>query len=59
VPGPSCLQAKIAVAKFKKFISLGSDQISAELVQAGGAILRSEVHELIQPISNKVEYPDQ
>jgi hypothetical protein len=40
VPGPSHLQDKIAIAKLKKYKSPGSDQIPAELIQAGGEILR-------------------
>jgi hypothetical protein len=35
VPGPSCLEVEIAVAKLKKYKSLGSDQIPVELIQAG------------------------
>jgi hypothetical protein len=35
----------------------GSDQISAELVQAGGETLMSEIHELINSIWNKEELP--
>jgi hypothetical protein len=38
VPGPSCLEVKIAIAKLKKYKSLCSDQIPAELIQAGGEI---------------------
>jgi hypothetical protein len=36
VPGPSRLEVEIAVAKLKKNKSPSSDQISAELIQAGG-----------------------
>jgi hypothetical protein len=32
VPGPSCLEADIAIAKLKKYTSPGSDQIPAELI---------------------------
>jgi hypothetical protein len=35
VPGPSRL-VEIAIAKLKKYKSPGSDQIPAELIQAGG-----------------------
>jgi hypothetical protein len=41
VPGPSRLEFEIAIAKLKKCKSLGSDQIPAELIQAGGEILQS------------------
>jgi hypothetical protein len=40
----------IAIAKLKKYKSPGSDQIPAELIQAGGEILRSKIHELINSI---------
>jgi hypothetical protein len=36
VPGPSHLGVEIAIAKLKKYKSSGSDQIPAELIQAGG-----------------------
>jgi hypothetical protein len=39
VPGPSCLEAEIAIAKLKKYKSPSSDQIQAELIQAGGETL--------------------
>jgi hypothetical protein len=35
---------EIAVAKLKKYKSPGSDQILAELIQAEGEILLSEIH---------------
>jgi hypothetical protein len=34
---------EIAIAKLKKYKSPGSDQIAAELIQAGGEILLSEL----------------
>jgi hypothetical protein len=57
--GPSCLEVEIAIAKFKKYKLLGSDQILAELIQAGGQILVSVIYKLINYISNKEELPDQ
>jgi hypothetical protein len=36
VPGPSRLEVEIDIAKLKKYKSPGSDQIPAELIQAGG-----------------------
>jgi hypothetical protein len=35
VPGPSRLEVEIAIAKLKMYKSPGSDQIPAELIQAG------------------------
>jgi hypothetical protein len=58
VPGPSRLEAEIAIAKLKKYKSPGSDQIPAELIQTGGKILLSAVHKLINSVSNKEKLPD-
>jgi hypothetical protein len=52
VPGPSRLEVEIAIAKLKKYKSPGSDQI-LELIQAGGKILLSAVHKLINSVWNK------
>jgi hypothetical protein len=46
VPEPSSSEAAIAVEKFKKYKSPGIDQIPAELIQAVGNTLRSEIHKL-------------
>jgi hypothetical protein len=59
VAGPSRLEIEIAVARLKKYTSPGSDQIPAERVQAGGEMLLSVIHKLINSIWNKVELPDQ
>jgi hypothetical protein len=59
VPGPSGLEAEIAIAKLKKYKSQGSDQIPAELIQAGGEKLLSEIHKLINSVWNKEKLPDQ
>jgi hypothetical protein len=59
VPGPSRLEVEIVIAKLKKYKSPGSDQIPAELVQAAGKILLSEIHKLINSVWNKEELPDQ
>jgi hypothetical protein len=39
VPGPNHLEFEIAIAKFKKYKSPGSDKILAETIQAGGETL--------------------
>jgi hypothetical protein len=59
VPGPSRFEVEIAIATLKKCKSPGSDQISAELIQAGGEILLSEIHKLIDSFWNMEELPDQ
>jgi hypothetical protein len=50
---------EIAIAKLKKYKSPGSDQIPAELIQAGGKILLSEIHKLMNSVRNKKELPYQ
>jgi hypothetical protein len=47
VPDPSPSEVEIAIAKMKKYKSPVSNQISAELIQAGGETLQSEIHKLI------------
>jgi hypothetical protein len=59
VPGPSRLEAEIAIAKLKKYKSPGSGHIPAELIQAGCEVLLSAVHKLINFVWNKKELPDQ
>jgi hypothetical protein len=59
VPGPSLLEVEIAITKLKKYKSPGSDQIPAELSQAGGEILLSVIHKLINSLWNEEELPDQ
>jgi hypothetical protein len=58
VPGPSHLEVEIYIAKLKKCRSPGSDQIPAELYQAGGETLVCVIHKLITSIWNKEELPD-
>jgi hypothetical protein len=50
---------EIAIAKLKKYKLPGSDQILIELIQAGGEILLSAIHKLINSVWNKEELPDQ
>jgi hypothetical protein len=58
VPGPSPFEAETAIAKLKMYKSPGSNQIPAELTEAGHEILRSEIHKLINYILYKEELPD-
>jgi hypothetical protein len=58
-PGPSRLEVEIAIVKFKKYKSPGSDQILAELIQGGSEILLSVIHKLVNSVWNKEELPDQ
>jgi hypothetical protein len=43
----------------KIYKSPGRDEIPAELIQAGGETLQSEIHKFINSIWNKEELPDQ
>jgi hypothetical protein len=43
----------------KNYKSPGSDEILAELIQAGGEMLLSAIHKLINSVWNKEELPDQ
>jgi hypothetical protein len=40
----SASEAEVAIAKLKRYKMLGVDQIPAELIQAEGEILCSEIH---------------
>jgi hypothetical protein len=50
VPGPSRLEVEIAIATLKKYKSPGIDQIKSKLIQAGGEILLSAIHKLINSV---------
>jgi hypothetical protein len=47
---PSASLAEIAISKFKKYKSPGIGRIPAELIQAGGETLLSNIHKLINSI---------
>jgi hypothetical protein len=53
VPGPSRIEVEIAIARLRKYKSPGSDEILAELIQAGGKILLSALRKLINSVRNK------
>jgi hypothetical protein len=59
VPEPSTTEVEVAIRKMKRYKAPGSDQIPAELIQAEGEILHSEIHKLIMLIWNKEELPHQ
>jgi hypothetical protein len=50
---------EVAIAKLKMYKSLGSDQILAELIEAGGESFCSKIRKLINYICNTEELPDQ
>jgi hypothetical protein len=45
-PTPFEVEVEIAIAKLKNYELPAIDQILADLIQAGGEILRSEIHNL-------------
>jgi hypothetical protein len=47
VPDPSPFELEIALAKLESYKSPGSYQIPAEHIKAGGEILHSKIHKLI------------
>jgi hypothetical protein len=59
VPGRSRFEVEIAIAKLRKYKSPGSDEIPAELIEAGGETLLSAIHKLINSVWNKEELPNQ
>jgi hypothetical protein len=44
VPCPSDFEVEMSIAKLKKYKSSGSDQILAELYQAGGEVCDPQTH---------------
>jgi hypothetical protein len=59
LPGPSRFEVRTAIAKLKTYKSPGSDQIPAELIQAGGETSPSAIHKRINCNWNKEELPYQ
>ena len=53
MPEPSAFEVELAIEKLKSHKSLGTVQIPAELIKAGGRIVRSEIHNLIISFWNK------
>jgi hypothetical protein len=58
VPSPSHLETEISITKLKRYKSPGSDEIPAELIQAGGETV-SAADKLINSVWNKEELTDQ
>ena len=48
VPDSSTFVVEIAIERLKRHKSPGISQIPAEVIQAGGRTIRSEIHEVIQ-----------
>jgi hypothetical protein len=52
MPEPSAFEVEMAIEKLRRHKSRGIDHIPAELIKAGGRIIRSEIHKLIISIWN-------
>jgi hypothetical protein len=50
VPEPNLVKVEIAIENLERHKSLGSDQILAKLIKAGGGKLHSEIHKIIRPM---------
>jgi hypothetical protein len=59
VPEPSAFEIEMAIEKLKRQKSPGVDQIPAELIKAGGRIIRSEIHKFIISTWNKEELSEE
>jgi hypothetical protein len=53
------LGVEMAVEKLKRYKSPGTDQIPAEVIQAGSRTMHSEILKLINSLWNKKELPEQ
>jgi hypothetical protein len=51
---PVLFELEVAIAKPEKYKSPGTDQIPAELIKAGGEMLLSAIHKLINSIWNRL-----
>jgi hypothetical protein len=58
VPEQSTFEFEMAIERLKRHNSPGFDQISAELIKAGGRTIRSEIHKIINSIWNREELPE-
>jgi hypothetical protein len=59
IPQPSSFQVEIAAEKLVIYTSQGTDQITAEVIQAGDGALCSKMHDLTNAIWNKEEFHQQ
>jgi hypothetical protein len=59
VTGISLFEVEIAIAKLKRYKFPGSDKFQAEVLQAGGETLLSQILKLINSTSKKEELPNQ
>jgi hypothetical protein len=55
VPEPSAFEVEMGIEKLKRYKSPGVDQISAEIIKAGGTKICSEIQKRISSIWKKTE----
>ena len=58
VPEPSVFEVESAIEKLKGHKSLGTGQITAEMIKAGGRTIRSEIYKFMNSIWKKEEFPE-
>ena len=59
VPEPSAFEVELAIDKLKCHNSPGIDEITAELIKAGGGTICLEIHKLIISIWKKEKLPEE
>jgi hypothetical protein len=59
VPDPSAFEIELAIEKLKSNKSPDIDQITVELIKAGGRTIRYEISKLIVSIWSKEELPEE
>jgi hypothetical protein len=59
VPELSVFEVEMGIENLKRYISPGLDQITAELIKAGGRTICPEIQKFINSIWNKEELPEE
>ena len=59
VPEPSAFEVEMSMEKIKRPKSPGIDQIPAKLFESGSRTIHSEIHKLVNSVSNKEELPEE
>ena len=59
VSEPSAFEVELAIVKLKRHKSPGIDQITSEMIKAGGRTICSEIHKLINSILSKEELTEE
>ena len=59
MPEPRAFEVEMAIENLKRHISPGMDQMTAELIKAGGRTIYPEIHKFINSVWNKEELPEE